>query len=128
MTLKDARSAYDYSSGKLSDLVRQLSFAGIAVVWMFKTGTGGIPFDVRLVWPLKFLVTALAFDLLHYTYASYAWSRFAHKQEREGAKDSDIVKPDEKINWPTLFFFWGKALLCVTAYGLLLIFLWDRVK
>jgi hypothetical protein len=127
VTLKEARDSYGYSSGKLSDVVRQLSFAGIAVVWMFKTGTGGIPFDARLVWPLKFLVSSLALDLLHYAYAALAWGRFAHMREKDGVKDADEVFPDESINWISLVFFWSKAFLCVVAYVLLLICLWNRV-
>lgn len=125
MKLKDARSAYDYLSGKLSEVVRQLSFAGIAVIWMFKSGSGGIQFDDRLLWPLRFFVVVLALDLLHYAYASAAWSRFAYMEERQGVKDEDEVEPDERINWTSLFFFWGKALVCVIAYLIMLICLWS---
>ncbi len=126
MILKDARNAYDYYSGKLSDVVRQLAFAGIAVIWIFKNGASVIPFDERLVWPLRFLVGALACDLLHYVYASLAWGRFAHMHGKDGTKDADEVEPDEKINWTSLVFFWFKAFLCVISYALLLICLWNR--
>lgn len=119
MTLKEARGAYDYFSGKLSDVVRQLSFAGIAVIWIFKNGTSVVPFDERLVWPLRFLVSALACDLLHYAYSALAWGRFAHLHDKNGVKDSEEVSPDEKINWTywcfsgrRFFFAWSHMRFC----------------
>lgn len=126
MTLKDARGAYDYFSGKLSDLVRQLSFAGIAVVWMFRTQVDKMPFDDRLMAPLKFLVSALALDLFHYILASLIWSRYAHCREKDGIKDSDEISPHEAINWPMLVCFWGKVFFCFMAYVVMLICLWNR--
>ena len=90
-------------------------------------GTGGIPFDARLVWPLKFLVSALACDLLHYAYAAIAWGRFAHLHDKEDVKDSEEVFPHEAINWTSLALFWTKAFFCVVAYVLLLICLWNRI-
>ncbi len=34
MNLERARKAYDYYTGKLSDVARQLSFAGIAIIYI----------------------------------------------------------------------------------------------
>lgn len=43
MKLQDVRSTYYELSGKTSDLVRQLGFAGIALIWLFRTDLAGQP-------------------------------------------------------------------------------------
>jgi len=128
VTLKEARGAYDYFSGKLSEIVRQLSFAGIAVVWMFKSESGGVPFDVALLMPLRFFVVSLALDLAHYGYGSLAWGRFAHVQEKQGVTDDHNVDPPDHINWPSIAFFWLKSVSCALGYLILIIRLWDQIS
>jgi len=127
MTLKDVRNSYDYFSGKLSDIVRQLSLAGVAVVWIFRKGNEGIVIESDLIVPLILFVGALGFDLLHYIYASAAWAIYAHRKEREGHSDSDTVSPHESINWVSLGCFWLKALSCVSGFLVLLKFLQTKL-
>ena|SRR2546430_13063717 len=119
MKLRDAREFYNQRSTKLSDVVRQLYFAGIAVIWLLRTGdkAGGIPFNESLLWPLGLLVTAATFDLLHYAYASAAWGIFHRKKEKAIKHDQDKeFRAPASINHLTLFFFWGKTVLTVIAY------------
>jgi len=122
MKLKDAREYYSQRSTKLSEVVRQLNLAGIAVIWLFRTGekTGGIPYNDSLLWPLGMLVASATFDLLHYAYASAAWGIFHRQKEKnlDHNQDKEFHAP-AAINWPTNFFFWGKAILTVAAYFLL---------
>jgi hypothetical protein len=40
MKLDDAKSAYEVLSGNASDIIRQLSLAGVGLVWIFKSGFG----------------------------------------------------------------------------------------
>ena len=127
MILKDARISYEYASGKLSDIVRQLSFAGVAVIWIFRKEGDGLNLEEGLLLPLFTFVTALGFDLLHYIYTSFVWGFYAHKKEKEGHSDSDVIAPPDYINWPTLFCFWTKAFLCVVAFVMLLVFLKHKI-
>lgn len=127
--LKDAREYYDKRSTKLSDVVRQLNFAGIAVIWLFRTGekTGGIPYSRCLMWPLGLLICSATFDLLHYAYASAAWGIFSRLEEKKlksdrQRADREIHAP-RAINWPTLAFFWGKTILTVAAYCFLVVYI-----
>src|SRR4051812_41083792 len=110
MKLKDAREYYNQRSTKLSEVVRQLNFAGIAIIWLFRTGdkTGGIPYNDALLWPLALLVASATFDLLHYAYASAAWGCFHRMKERELKNDenAEILAP-AAINWLSNVFFWG---------------------
>jgi sugar/nucleoside kinase (ribokinase family) len=43
MKLSEVRDAYETLSGKASEIARQLSLAGIAVIWIFKSGTDQAP-------------------------------------------------------------------------------------
>jgi hypothetical protein len=120
MTRKDAREIYYKASNTLSEVTRQLSLAGIAVIWIFKVGessAGGIKFQPVFVWPLVLFILALGFDLFQYTYKSAAWGVFHTLKARQ---NSDDFEAPDAINWPTLLFFWGKVILTVLAYCALL--------
>lgn len=85
MKLKEAQDTYEARSTRLSEIVRQLNFAGIAVIWLFRSGdkTGGIPYTDALLWPLGVFLISAAFDLLQYAYASAAWGIFSRQQEKK---------------------------------------------
>lgn len=118
MNLKDAQGYYTRHSTSLSAVCRQLAFAGIAVVWIFVNKDGGqysIPND--LLFPLTCFVVGLAFDLLQYFYASAAWGIYSRLKELELGDNStnDFLAP-RWINWPTILFFWLKAIALITGY------------
>ena len=84
MRLADTRKAFTDRSAKLSDIVRQAGFAGIAVVWLFSERTPGaerIPRDLLL--PALLMVVGLGLDLLQYAYASAAWGTFSRSTEKK---------------------------------------------
>lgn len=128
MKLPETKAAYDLFSGKASDIARQLSFAGIAVIWLFRAGeksSGGIPFDKSLMWPLLGFVAALACDMAQYIYASTAWGIFNRRKENLlGANSRKQFTAPAAINWPTLIFFWGKIAAVVASYSYLLHYLY----
>src|SRR5437588_4461531 len=120
MTRKDAREIYYKASNTLSEVTRHLSLAGVAVIWIFKVGdssAGGIKFQSILVWPLALFILALASDLFQYTYKCAAWGVSPTLKARQ---NSDDFEAPDAINWPTLFFFWGKVIFTVIAYCALL--------
>jgi hypothetical protein len=119
MKLSDYRKVYYEFSGKLSDIVRQLAFAGIAVIWVFKQEAkpvAKIP-DAMLV-PLVLLVLSLTGDLLHYVASTFIWGTFSRYHERKlkrPLEDPDLTAP-RYFNWPALFFLCAKSILLVGAY------------
>ena len=134
MTLEKAREAYYTYSGKLSEITRQLSLAGIAVVWIFRTGdkpAAGIAWSHSLLWPLALFVAALIGDMLQYAYASAAWGIFHRFKEEEihtlplSAEEqaNKDFKAPPWINYATDFLFWAKALAAFIGYSQLLKFL-----
>lgn len=122
MNLERAREAYDYYTGKLSDVARQLSFAGIAVIWILRVGkdSGGISFSKELFMPLGIFVFSLSFDLLHYVYSSIAWGIFHRIME---LKERNEFSAHSWINWPSLIMFWLKVIFCSAGHILLIIYL-----
>lgn len=62
------------------------------------------------------IVIALSFDLLQYVVGALIWGSFNRKKEREGCpQDAEFTAPP-RLNWPALFFFWGKVVLMAAAY------------
>ena len=124
MTTKDILDRYEYFSGKLSELIRQAGYAGIAVVWIFKTTDQNIDYiPGGLLLSAIFITISLACDLLHYIAATLVWSIYNWVLEgRETPESKEIVAP-RWINWPALLFFWLKLVAMITAYYHLLYFL-----
>jgi hypothetical protein len=123
MKILEIRDAYYQASGKVSELVRQFSLAGIAVIWIFRIGgddAGGVRYTSELLLPLGFFVAALGSDLLQYVYGSVIWGFLnTHHWRKHKSNDKD-VKVSDKVNWPSLFFFWIKVVFALVAYGLLM--------
>lgn len=126
MKLKDARENYYTLSGKASDVARQLAFAGIAIIWVFKVdaGPGKLGVPESLYGAGLTLIVSLALDLLHYGIASALWGVFHRLQETKDdlTEETEIVAP-HWINWPAIGLFWTKIAVMMVAYVLILRYL-----
>lgn len=84
MKLSDYQKAYYEFSGKASDVARQLAFAGIALIWIFRVERPQAPrLPEQLLLPSALLVLALGADLLHYIVKTIIWGRFCRKEEKK---------------------------------------------
>jgi hypothetical protein len=123
MTLADAREAYRYYSEKTSDIVRQLGFAGIALIWMLWTtgedGRHSLPRE--LLTPAMLIVSSLALDLVHYAAGSLVWGAYHRRQEKAAVAEEDDFLAPRSLNWPAMVFFWSKSLAMMAAYAVLLL-------
>ena len=65
-TVEDYRQTFYEFSGKVSDITRQLAFAAIAVIWLFKKDTPGGHLTIApdLAFAGVLVIAALAADLL----------------------------------------------------------------
>ena len=128
MKLAGIRENYYFHSGKASDVARQLAFAGIAVVWIFKDGDAAHPIiPGRLILPLLCFGIVLGLDLLQYAVSAAIWGIFAWLKERwikahSATRDEEFEAP-ECLNWPALAFFWGKIAFAVIGHACLVILL-----
>jgi hypothetical protein len=126
MQLSDALSTYRDASGKVSDLCRNLSFAGIAVVWVFRSGMPDvIVIPAMLIAPSLIFCLALAMDLLQYVATTIFWGRFHRIEEQKLTKPGDdpAVLAPRWINWPQTTFFILKIILVCFGYTLLVRYL-----
>lgn len=130
MRLADCREAYQYNSGQTSSNVRQLGFAALAAIWLFKDisteDTIGLPLAL---WWVGFLsIGALLFDFFQYLWNSIAWGQFHRKQELSGvSQDIEFLAP-VWINWPGIALFTIKVSSIILCYIVLLMFLWITIK
>jgi hypothetical protein len=124
MKLPDHLKSYKAASGKLSAIVRQLAFAGIATIWIFKIESDGrqsIPSE--LIKPATLLVASLALDLLHLICKTLAWGGFVRYHELINTSHTEDIDASRFINWPGNFFFFLKVVVMAVAYFYLLQFL-----
>lgn len=127
MKLSDYRETYYEFSGKASDVARKLAFAGIAVVWIFKTSgapSTKIPLDLYL--PTGLFVLTLVFDLLQYVSATIVWGIFQWKEERKlnDINDDPELGAHPLCKLPQNIFFLLKISTISLGYMLLALFVW----
>jgi hypothetical protein len=127
MILEEAKTAFYEATATLSDNTRKLLFAGIAVVWMFKTGeksAAGIGFSPVLLWPLGAFVFGLILDIAQYLYKGIAWWAYYAAKHAQGVADNGKISPPGTINLPTFLFYYGKVGACAYGYYKLLSYIW----
>jgi hypothetical protein len=124
MKLEDYRKTFYEFSGKLSDITRQLSFAGIAVIWLFKKDvsvTPTLPKDLNL--PLILLVLTLSFDYLQYLVESLMWRHVYRSKEKSGIGADIETEHSTWVEAPIYFAFLMKICLLILAYIWILYYL-----
>ena len=127
MKLSDYRETYYEFSGKASDVARKLAFAGIALVWIFKTSNGPTPkIPSELIFPTGLLVLTLAFDLFQYLAATVIWGFFQWYEERKlnDINDDPELSSHPCLKWPQNTFFVLKLTSISLAYVLLFTYIW----
>ena len=124
MKLQDYRETFYAFSGKASDLSRQLSFAGIALIWLFKKEDGGqpsIPHD--LIFPGILIVASLATEIAHYCIASIIWWCFYRSKERAGVSEDAEIDHSSALEFPINLLFVVKIGCVIVAYLLIFAYL-----
>jgi len=118
MKLEDARAAYETLSGKASDIVRQISLAGVGLIWIFKSGTGSsLSLDPRLLKAAFFIFLSLLFDFLQYVLGTSIWFAYFRHKEKQGTKEGAEFLAPPQLNWPTWAVFYLKSAMMLVAYG-----------
>lgn len=119
MNRRQLRESYYEASGTVSEITRQLCFAGIAIIWMFKTQgseSAGIKFTMDLLLPLWGFTASLSCDLFHYVYKTILFGIYNRLYEVKNVSEKANFKAPIVINWPTLLFFWAKVMFAILSY------------
>jgi hypothetical protein len=130
MKKKDLRENSDLFSGQLSRNVRQLSFAGFAIIWLFSRSTGPVNIEIpQHLWFAGCLFTmALSCDFLQYFYGAVAWNTLHAVKEWQDVSEATEFTAPSAINWPTNCFFLGKVLCAGIGYWLVLRFFFENIS
>ncbi len=126
MKLSGIRKAYEELSGKLSDIVRQLAFAGIGIIWIVRLNKpdSSVSISPELSLPLILLVVTLFFDTLQYLISTIIWHSFYHKSYKKNPNEDREVNENESWNIPCWIIFYIKVVILMAAYIFLFIYLW----
>lgn len=105
MKLEEIRKDYERYSTNVSSLNRQLIFAGLAIIWLFRIpekGTASIP--TELVDSLFFFVFSLCSDIFQYVTQSLIWAGYywynkcKHRSNKKNVEKCVVNEPE----WPNL--------------------------
>lgn len=119
MRLADIDAFLYETTSRVGATTRNLSLAGIGIVWVFKVEQNGSSYLPRdLVLPALFFVISIALDFFQYAYNAIAFGIVA-RLNRDKNGDTDISLPS-KITLPAFCMFYGKILSAVVGYVLLL--------
>jgi len=129
--IRKIREDLEATTKTLSDLVRQLAFAGIAVIWIIRAGdnSGGIRYSLEPLFPsLLLFVVALACDFAQYALkvlALFSANTFFWMKRRDEERE---VKYSGWLNLGPYLFFLGKAVCLVIAYWKLFLFIYAQLN
>lgn len=117
LTTEEVKKAYEEFSSKASDIIRQLSLAGIALVWIFKTGTDTTAvLQPQLRQAAFFIFIALVCDLFQYLTGAGIWFFYFRIKEKQHTSPTTKFEAPVWINWPVNSLFILKALFMIIAY------------
>jgi hypothetical protein len=126
--ISEYKEDYYLFTGKLSDINRQIAFAGIAIIWVFKKSENSqFQIEVDLILPSILIVCSLAFDMFQYIYQSIAWSIFYSHHNRKHKNEDKKIESSERMNYPSWIFFSTKVILVLIAYVKIFMFLLEKL-
>ena len=117
MKLNEARDNFRGFSEKASDIARHLAFAGIGIVWLFRSGNGSsISINEELLIILCSFILVLTFDLLQYVFGTLIWYFFNRHHEKKGTNENTFIDIDVRYIWIIDTFFILKLITVGFAY------------
>lgn len=128
MKIADYRTTFYQFTGKVSDITRQLSLAGLAVVWVLKLGNeSAFQIPLVLLLPALAFLLALAFDLLQYVVGAITWRDYYRDLETRDLPQGVVDREEHDFGYhplskekPINFFFWSKTAFALAGWlGLL---------
>ncbi len=127
LKLSETRTAYEDASSKLSDINRQLCFAGFGIIWLYNMTDTGVEVPRELYLPGLLLVLSMVFDVFQYIYTTMSWAIFYHEKASTKQHENDITIIEPKyFNAPSWVLFACKIVAMTVAYVYLGIFLYSQ--
>jgi hypothetical protein len=116
MKLEEVRNAYQEYTGIVSQLIRSISLAGIAVAWIVRLGESkDTVYAESCDWVFLLLILALSFDLLQYITQAATWGLFNYHHQKKGTNLSDEVEAPAWFNNIPIAFWIAKTGLSISG-------------
>jgi hypothetical protein len=126
MKLSEYRKVANDYTIKASEITRQLSLAGIGIIWIFKNSDKETHLlDSYLILPLLFLAVALLLDLIQYVVGGQVWISFFRKEELKVTDtnlDPEIKAPVQKSK-PIYVLYYCKIIFMLLSYAFIICYL-----
>lgn len=129
-TWAEAQDEYYKRSAKASDIARQLAFAALALIWLFRSqqADGTVSLDRLLLYAGIFLVAGLAVDLIHAIASSstigiYNWW---YIRDKPTTTDNTNIDFPRSLVLPVWILWILKFFLIAVSYVFILVFLYQR--
>jgi len=128
MKLEDWGKIYLDSAKQASELVRQLAFGAIALVWIFKKDTpAGPTLDPRLLQAALLAAATLGLDLLQHLSRTILLGAFYRHHDRRGVSLQTDVRASRWVSIVIWVMFMAKVCSVLWCYGALFMFLSSRL-
>lgn len=123
----EAKKEYLFFSAEVSKLNRQLAFAGIAVVWIFRGEAGGIlNVPGGLILPLIMFVASLFVDFLYYLSAATHLNILLLGIDRKKPRPETVNYPGKLGPWLYNTLYYLKFLPVAVGYVWVLLYMLGR--
>lgn len=122
MKLSEIRKAYEDATDTLSNLNRQLCFAGFAIIWIFNGSVNGFTIPKILFISGFLLCLSLSIDVLQYICTTAIWYFYYLRQRSLHAycdEDNATVQEPEWYNIVSWILFCLKIVIMIAAYILI---------
>jgi hypothetical protein len=102
----------------ITEFLRKLAFAGIAICWIIKPEYGGFP-SVTLA-GIGLIVLYFIFDILQYCLGAILWRNWIRAQEKKYLKENNSLEgdysPPDDLDHPVFYAFWIKIFLLFLGF------------
>lgn len=120
MKFTQIREEYYIHTAKASDVMRQLTYAGLGVIWIFKAGSA-LPIVPRSMVPAALsFVLALVSDLLQYLVLAESWRRVAVQADKAVDAEEDEYGVPAATNVWGVRLYRSKAIFLGLGYAALI--------
>ncbi len=124
MKLSSFLNKFYTHSNHASNAARQLSFAGIAIAWIFRQSNGEKNvLAISLIWAMTLFAFSLLLDLLQYFVSSIIWGCFHRKYEDQGKPPDFEIKAPSKLNKFGYGCYYTKIISVLAGYVFVITFL-----
>jgi hypothetical protein len=128
VTIAKIWTYYDDYNKAVNDLSRQFSYAGIAIIWIFRvTSREGTHIPHELVIAGLLLVLCLSFDYLQAIVGSVLYEVYGTYMESR-VKEAESFQQPPWLLRPMDALFYGKVASLIAGFGFIVAYLWSNVR